>query len=141
MDWILNRLEEEIKRFGTANPFEIAAGRNILIRYFPLGQTLGFYMKNARHQIITLNSDLEEHDKLYACSHELGHAILHPNENTPFLNANTFRSSGKIETQAHYWATMEILKYRHTEIPFYTSYIELMRENGIPREMSKFFYY
>lgn len=139
MDWIMNRLDKEIKRFGTANPFEIAAGRNIIIRYFPLGKTLGFYMKNARHQIITLNSDLHEHDKLYACAHELGHAVLHPNENTPFLNSNTLRSRGKIETQAHYWATMDILNYRHAKLSNYETCGLLLRENGIPYEMERFF--
>ncbi|MFX3616096.1 MAG: ImmA/IrrE family metallo-endopeptidase [Sporolactobacillus sp.] len=139
MNWIMARLEKEIRRFRTADPFEIATGRNILIRYFPLGSTLGFYMKNARQPIITLNSNLHEFEKLYTCCHELGHAILHPNENTPFLNQNTIQSKGKIENQAHYWATMEIMKYRHTTVGQYETYGELLKDNGIPYEMEKFF--
>ncbi|MCO7125076.1 ImmA/IrrE family metallo-endopeptidase [Sporolactobacillus shoreicorticis] len=139
MNWILRVLDREIKRFKTADPFEIASGRHIVIRYFPLGDTFGFYMKNARHQVITINSDIEDFKKLYTCCHELGHAVLHPNENTPFLNQNTIRSRGKIETQAHYWATMEVLKYRQSRPEYYETRNLLLRENGIPYEMAKFF--
>jgi len=136
VNWIMKRLELEIKKHKTNNPFEIAEGKNILIRYFPLGETLGFYMKNARHQIITLNSDMDESRLNFVCAHELGHAVLHPNENTPFLHKNTLFSKDKIEKQANYWA-IKLLTYK-SNLGMYQTKQEIMREHGIPYEMERY---
>ncbi|MCL6573902.1 MAG: ImmA/IrrE family metallo-endopeptidase [Bacillus sp. (in: Bacteria)] len=136
MNWIMERLEREIKKHKTSNPFEIAVNRNILINYFPLGGTLGFYMKNSRHQVITLNSDMNEHLTNFVCAHELGHAVLHPDENTPFLHKNTLFSKDKIEKQANYWAT-QLLLYE-SNLYSYQTKKEIMMEHGIPYEMERY---
>lgn len=138
VDWILKILDNNIKRFKTANPFELAEAHHIIIRYLPLGNTQGFYMKNARHQVITMNADLDEADRLYVCSHELGHAVLHPDENTPFMNQNTLRSKDKIEVQAHFWATQLLLRFKKVNLQKYETTKILCMENGIPYEMERF---
>lgn len=136
LNWIINRLEKEIKKSKTTNPFDIADRKNILIRYLPLGNTLGFYMRSSRHQVITLNSDMDEHLMNFVCAHELGHAILHQNENTPFLHKNTLVSKDKIECQANYWATCLLLY--NEKIENYETKHDLLRSHGIPFEMERF---
>ncbi|WP_161783351.1 ImmA/IrrE family metallo-endopeptidase [Heyndrickxia ginsengihumi] len=124
------------KKQKTNNPFDIATKRNIIIRYFPLGNTLGFYMKNARQQVITINNSINDELMKYVCAHELGHAILHPNENTPFLHKHTLFSRDKIEVQANYFAT-HLLLYGENLQNYETTY-ELLRSKGIPFEMERF---
>lgn len=51
------------------------------------------------------------------CAHELGHAILHPKSNTPFLRANTLYSVNKLETEANRF--MALLLHPATEIQDY----------------------
>lgn len=136
MNWIIRTLDREIKKHRTNNPFEIAKNRNIIIRYFPLGQTLGFYMKNVRHQVITINSDIEDCLKKFVCAHELGHAILHKDVNTPFLHKNTLFSKDKIEREANEFA-INLLLYGEKLEDYETKY-DILRENGIPYEMERF---
>ncbi|AVO22620.1 ImmA/IrrE family metallo-endopeptidase [Aeribacillus composti] len=136
MNWIMRTLDREIKKHRTNNPFEIAKNRNIIIRYFPLGQTLGFYMKNVRHQVITINSDIEDYLKKFVCAHELGHAILHKDENTPFLHKNTLFSKDKIEREANEFAVHLLLHGENLED--YETKFDVLRENGIPLEMEKY---
>jgi Zn-dependent peptidase ImmA (M78 family) len=136
LNWIIRTLDREIKKHRTNNPFEIAKNRNIIIRYFPLGQTLGFYMKNVRHQVITINSDIEDYLKKFVCAHELGHAILHKDENTPFLHKNTLFSKDKIEREANEFAVYLLLHGENLE-DYETKY-DILRENGIPLEMERF---
>lgn len=136
MNWIIERLQKEIERAKSNNPFEIAKSRKIIIRYFPLGYTLGFYMKSSRQKVITLNSNNNEYLMKFVCAHELGHAILHPNENTPFLHKNTLYSRDKIEREANEFAVHLLLF--NNKLENYETKFDILRENGIPYEMERF---
>lgn len=136
MNWIMKRLQIEIDKTKSSNPFDIADRKKILIRYFPLGDTLGFYLKNVRYQVITLNSDLDEHLTRFVCAHELGHAILHPDENTPFLHKNTLFSKAKIEREANFFAVYLLLFNKNLQ-DYQTKY-DILQQNGIPFEMERF---
>jgi Zn-dependent peptidase ImmA (M78 family) len=136
MSWIMRSLEKEVKKNKTINPFELAKNKKIIIRYLPLGNTLGFYMKNARQKIITLNCNNEDGLMRFVCAHELGHAVMHPNENTPFLHKNTLFSKDKIEREANEFAVNLILY--NTNLTEYETKYDLLRENGIPYEMERF---
>lgn len=132
----MKRLETEIKKAKSTNPFEIAGHKNIIIRYLPLGNTYGFYMKYVRHQVITLNSDMSECLFPFVCAHELGHAVLHPDENTPFLRKNTLYSAAKIEREANEFATRLLLYDKSLED--YETKFDILRENKIPYDMKRF---
>lgn len=136
MNWIMKRLENEVKKAHTNNPFDIADHKNIIVRFTPLGSTLGFYMKHVRHQVITLNSDMDESLRRFVCAHELGHALLHPDKNTPFLHKNTLLSREKIEREANEWAVRLILHNENLEN--YETKYQIMSNYGIPMEMEKF---
>ena len=85
-------IEKIYRKYQTRNPFEIAQCLNIPVFYEELGTINGYYNKPYRqHQLLT-------------CAHELGHALLHPNANTPFLRNNTLLSVDKMEIEANTFA-------------------------------------
>ncbi|WP_412055234.1 ImmA/IrrE family metallo-endopeptidase [Bacillus altitudinis] len=63
------------------------------------------------------------------CAHELGHALLHNESNTPFLKRNTFFSTEKIELEANFFA-MHLL---FSSVQRGITYCEF-KEYGIPKE-------
>lgn len=96
------KIVENLKRkYGTNNPFELAKCLNIIILYEELGEIKGYYNKYARQKMIHLNNNLREEELYFTCGHELGHAIMHPNSNTPALRANTLYSVNKLEIEAN----------------------------------------
>ncbi|MGN0330086.1 MAG: ImmA/IrrE family metallo-endopeptidase [Kineothrix sp.] len=103
----------------TRNPYVLASAMDILVIHEDLGQIGGYYNKLLRMKQIHINHHLSESGKLFTCAHELGHAILHPNENTPFLKQNTFLSVHKLENEANLFAAEllipdEIILENHT---------------------------
>lgn len=138
LSWLQKKVEQIVKKAGTNDPFEIARQRNIIIRYFPLGKTLGFYMKFCRLQVITINTETDESLRPFVCAHELGHAILHPNENTPFLLEHTFFSAQKREREANEFA-VKLLLYG-VDLRDYETIYQAMRVFGIPNGMESFLY-
>lgn len=101
---IKSKVNELIIMHNTRNPYEIANAEGILIIKEPLGNIHGYYSNQYRQKIIHINSDISEQRQLITCSHELGHAILHPDSNTSFLREKTFYSVDKLEGQANYFA-------------------------------------
>lgn len=86
---------------GSRDPFEIARQKRILVLYECLGTIRGFYSKANRQKFIHINRELPRELQSIVCAHELGHAVLHPNANTPFLRANTFFSVNRFEIEAN----------------------------------------
>ena len=77
------------RKYDTTSPFEIAGQRKINVYYEPLGSIRGYYTCFCRVKSIHINTDLDDDKQLFVCAHELGHAVLHPKSNTPFLQENT----------------------------------------------------
>lgn len=91
---------------NTRNPYEIAEHLGIIVFYETLGDIRGFYSQSNRIQFIHINSDLHYHEQEQVCSHELGHAVMHSNANTPFLRANTLFSVNKYEVEANQFMSL-----------------------------------
>lgn len=105
-----------IKTHETSNPFDIAKEKGIVVTYEPLGSIFGYYSKSHRCKVIHINDYLTDQQQMFTCAHELGHAILHPNENTPFLKANTLYSTDKIEVEANEFAIELLFKQKNEKI-------------------------
>ncbi len=138
MNWVKKEVQELINQYGTNNPFKIAAAKKIFVIEKDLHpDILGFYKYIRRNQFIFLNSNLGIFSKLFTCSHELAHAVLHPRVNTPFLRANTFFSVDKIEVQANTFAVELLLldeyiqEYKNTSL----SINEIAEIHGVPQEL------
>lgn len=127
-----------IKKHKSNDPFQIAKEKNIIVLFEELGSTLGFYSSYKRIKFIHINNQLEEMIQRFVCAHELGHAVLHPRSNTPFLRANTLFSVEKLEVEANTFAVELLLpddviaQYRDTDLTIY----DVAEIHSIPRELA-----
>ncbi|ASA20233.1 ImmA/IrrE family metallo-endopeptidase [Paenibacillus donghaensis] len=101
---IKSTVTQLIKKHRTNNPFEIASQRKVLVLYELLGDMLGYYNSSRRLKMIHINNESSQQDQRFTCAHELGHVILHPDVNTPFLRRHTLYSVDRIERQANQFA-------------------------------------
>lgn len=108
-----NRIHDYVvqlcKLYSTTNPFDIAKQKNILIIKENLGTIRGYYNMPLRQKQIHLNENLNEFEMRFTCAHELGHALLHPKSNTPFLLSSTRLSVDKLEIEANSFAIEMLL--------------------------------
>ena len=135
MDKTIRRL---VKRFDTNDPFRIARGLNIHIRYADLDtSTRGLYYRALRRRFIVLNSNTTVFWQRFICAHELGHDRLHPGISRFWLDEHSFFSAGKLERQANQFAVRLLTaldKQGHGE-----SVEQLLRRNGVPIEMAQYY--
>ncbi len=128
-----------VKKHGTTNPFEIAKRKNIIVLFEDLGNTLGFYNTYKRFKFIHINNQINETIQRFVCAHELGHAVLHPKANTPFLRNQTFFSVDRLEIEANTFAVELLLTdemisaYKDTRL----SIQEVAEAHGIPRGFAR----
>ncbi len=101
MSFVKASVRRVIRKYHTNDPFLIADQRNILVFHRPLGKIYGFFTSSSRGFMIYLNSNLEGPFRRFVCAHELGHAIIHPKINTPFLRQNTLFSVDRVEREAN----------------------------------------
>jgi Zn-dependent peptidase ImmA (M78 family) len=102
-------VERLIKQHHSNNPFAIADSMNVIVIYSNMKNTLGFFSKYKRCKFIHLSNAIPEELQTFVCAHELGHAILHPKLNTPFLKRNTLFSVDKVEREANAFAVELLL--------------------------------
>lgn len=93
-----------ISKYQTNNPQEIAQELGIIVLFEPLGDINGYYYTAFRQKLIHININLTERKQQFTIAHELGHALLHPKANTPFLRDNTLFSINKLEIEANKFA-------------------------------------
>lgn len=128
--------EKLMNMFSSNDPFYIAKCSGILIDYADLGETLGFYFRNCRIKVININHHLDEIMQRYVCAHELGHAILHPDANTPALRRSTFFSVDKIEIEAHKFAVEMLIPDNQINEYMKLSIYEIAGIFGVPKELA-----
>lgn len=115
-------VERLCKQCGTRDPFAIAEQLHIIVLYEPLGAIRGYCSQTLRQQFIHINQDLDPLQQHFTCCHELGHAVLHPKMNTPFLREQTLFSVNKFEVEANRFAIL--LEYDDDSIQ------EMIRQNA-----------
>lgn len=128
-----------VKKHDTTNPFEIAERKSIIVLFEDLGNTLGFYNTYKRSKFIHINNKINETTQRFVCAHELGHAVLHPKANTPFLRNQTFFSVDRLEIEANTFAVELLLsdemisEYKNTTL----SIQDVAEIHGIPRGFAR----
>lgn len=104
---IINKIS---KRCKTLDPILLAKSLGIIVLYENLGNSInGYYNKILRQKFIHVNISLPKHLQYLTIAHELGHAIMHPDANTPFLRTNTFLSVDKLEIEANTFAVLLLI--------------------------------
>lgn len=129
---------KQIRRYETNDPFEIAKQKGIVVIYEELGSALGYYNSYKRIKFIHINEDISDALARFVCAHELGHSILHPDANTPFMKKNTFLSVDRIEVEANTFAVELLLTdkaiYEHKDVGMTLNEVASMYY--VPREVS-----
>lgn len=90
-------------KYDTRDPFELADCLGIRINYCELGSIRGFFVLKNRIKQVFLNYNLSDYEKRFVLAHEIGHSLLHPEQNTMFLQ-NTFFSANRLEIEANRFA-------------------------------------
>lgn len=97
-------VEKLYKKYKTRDPFEIATSMGIILHYENLGKnTRGLCYNKKRIRQIFLHENLNEWEERFVLAHEIGHLIMHPNHNAPFLQT-TFFSRNRYEIEANKFA-------------------------------------
>ena len=122
---IENKIEHLVKLYETRDPFKLAKALDIEVIFEDLGEIYGYCTRFRRIQSIHVNSILDENKQRFTCAHELGHGILHPNENTPLLSKASAVSELKIEKEANYFATNLLVDPNMDGIEYLTKYQKL----------------
>ncbi len=97
-------VESLCRKYRTRNPFEIASCKNIKVLFESLGGVRGYYSQSYRYKMIHINANMEPEKQRFTCAHELGHALLHPDSNTMYLQTNTLYCVNKFENEANFFA-------------------------------------
>ena len=123
------------EKYETRDPFDITAAMQIPVLYETLGSINGYYNRPYGVPIIHINQDLVEHDQQFVCAHELGHCILHPDANTPFLRSSTYMSVDRIEIQANVFAMYLLISDAELAESRYYTVDQVARFFGYQREL------
>ena len=69
------------QKYDETDPVRLCQAMGIVLLDEPMGSAptacKGFYLRQSRAQVITVNSDLPEEHRPVILAHELGHAVLH----------------------------------------------------------------
>lgn len=129
---IKKRVGQLVKKYNTNDPIILAEKLGIKVEYELLGTILGYYSKSHRIKVIHINESISLEKQIFTCSHELGHAVLHPDVNTPFLKANTLFNTDKIEQEANEFA-IELMLSKDVASPITLD--DAIEVYGIPRQL------
>ncbi|MCM3041680.1 ImmA/IrrE family metallo-endopeptidase [Paenibacillus motobuensis] len=123
-----------VEKHRSSNPYEIASQNNVLVLFEELGDMLGYFNTYNRIKMIHINNHVDEQLQRFTCAHELGHSVLHPGVNTPFLRKNTLTSIDRIEREANQFA-VEMLLPDQLLLDGMTLY-EAAQICGVPKEVA-----
>ncbi|MBU5227802.1 ImmA/IrrE family metallo-endopeptidase [Clostridium senegalense] len=101
---IKREVQNLIKKYNTNNPFEISEKLEIWIYEVDLGNVTAHYIYEKRKKVFFINQNLTCNEKMFACAHELGHAVLHSKHNKYFNISCTLFNNEKHEIQANAFA-------------------------------------
>lgn len=134
---IEDTVKKLIKKYSTRNPFELASCLNIKVLEEPLGKNIrGFYQLCPRNKVIHINENLSYEEKIFICSHELGHAVLHTKLNILFLERNTFCVKNRYEIEANKFAShLMVPDNLISEYPSYFTLQQIAASEGLPIEL------
>lgn len=136
---IRRAIKRLLKKHKTNDPFILAEklNINIILRYMH-HEINGFYKLEQRNRFIVINKNLSDEMQRFVCAHELGHAILHPEVNTPFFRKYTFFSVEKIEVEANTFAVELLIPDDYLKEHQYEDFTiqEVATLYGLPQEVA-----
>ena len=138
-EYIDREVKRLVKKFGTRCPFTLCRLLKIMVISEDLGQLYGYYTKHFNIKMIHLNERFDKNQLRVVCGHELGHAQVHPNENTPKLREYSLNSEWLVEMEANYFMLKLLIDGSHQEYPFIDTAKKILKFYGLPLELEDFF--
>lgn len=138
-----NRIRQ---KYDETEPVRLCRAMGILLLDEPMGASVnackGFYLRQSREQVITVNSDLPDEVRRVILAHELGHAVLHKNASgvRAFHDFRLFDETSVYEYEANIFAAEvlmddeRVLGLLNGDISFFGAAGEL----GVPPELLDF---
>lgn len=101
----IKRIANELaKKYDTRDPFILADYLNILHKEHYLGNMSGYYLSYRGEKCIAVNSSIDNiYQKKIVMAHEVGHAVLHENNQCMFYSDTLF-SRSRPEREANEFA-------------------------------------
>lgn len=130
-------LKRFIRSLKSRTLFKIDESKGIYILETDLGEVMGYYTRVRRIKLIVLNRNLCSHKHRFTCAHELGRALLHPDEKAPRLSTLSLTSKLKIEQEANEFATHLLIDDSHKEYSIETVG-GVLKYYGLPTGMERF---
>lgn len=137
----------KVSRYGIIDLFKDCERLGYKILRYPLGESadLGFTLMKDKDIVIFTNTSSRLAREIFTLAHEIGHVILHMNEDTSFIDDNitiSGRSTEVKEQEANYFAASLLMPADAME-GFLDLQLEGLNENGlsamdIARIMSEF---
>ena len=136
---------ETLRKYKTADPFEILDLIKADVQFADMGTLRGLYHYVRRNVYVYIDCRLDLYNKKAVAAHELAHYVLHRTENRLFLNSSLY-SSSRFEREANEfaaylmwyggeWQIEEFLGCSIREISCYTKipshYLELILRNNL----------
>ena len=134
------------QKYDEAEPVRLCQAMGILLLHEPMGSSQnackGFYLRQSRTEVITVNSDLSEEHRRIILAHELGHAVLHRDASgvQAFHDFKLFDEATVYEYEANIFAADflmpddRVLELLNGDISFFGAASEL----GVPPELLDF---
>lgn len=123
MERIKKKAVSTYRKFKTTNPFSICKELGYTVIIESLGNMKGYTTTNYRITSIHINEDLTEEEKLFTCSHELGHILLCHSHNKIFLSKNTYINTERFEKEATTFAIyLALADYNKEDLEHLTRY-------------------
>lgn len=116
IEYICAAVSELTEKHGVRDPLGLAGAMGIILLFEPMGKSekacKGFYMRQSRKDLITVNSDLGEEAQKIILAHELGHAVLHRDlvRLGGFHDFSPWDASAKPEYEANLFAAELLLE-------------------------------
>lgn len=113
---LLRQAQKLVNRYGTNNPERILTAMNVKILSCPMQGLRGIYKQVKRNTFVIVDCALEEQTRAFVLGHELGHHVLHKQENRVFLDRCTFLKTSRFENEANVFSLCLIAPNPHDVI-------------------------
>ncbi len=123
-----------LKQHKTLNPYELADALGIIVHRMNLGATRGFCYNTRRIKQVFLSDSLSDWTEKFVLAHEIGHLIMHPKHNAPFLQS-TFFSMDRYEIEANRFAVELLITEEDLQEHWEYTIDEWAMYCGLPREI------
>lgn len=125
------------KLYGTNDPRRLAESLGIHIVIMPLGNAAGYYKYMKRGKWIFVNEEVLDDKMLFrvVLAHELGHAVLHKEENCTFMVRHTLLLTSRIERETNLFAAHLLITDDMLEECQGCTQDQFCAAGGYPREL------